>query len=48
MCPTPETRRTSSTMLGDVGVAPQLLDDEVNALLQERGGGRVAEVVGAP
>ncbi len=36
-------------MLGDVGVAPQLLDDdEVNALLQERGGGRVAEVVGAP
>ncbi|GLW12299.1 hypothetical protein Misp01_74270 [Microtetraspora sp. NBRC 13810] len=33
----------------DVSVAEQLLDhDEVDALLQEEGGGRVPEVMGAP
>ena len=33
----------------DVGVAQQLLDDdEFDALFQEEGGRRVAEVVGAP
>jgi hypothetical protein len=33
----------------DVGVAEEFLDhDEFDALLQEQGGGRVPEIVGAP